>query len=83
MHDNLAGTVIVSAIGFAVTAICTLFTAFVQDSPWSFLFAGLCVGYAIVFAIHMTDLRNERRKVSRQYVPRAPDFPEQRKHDIR
>lgn len=80
---NPAAEVIVSAIGFLVCVFATIGVALAGHPAWSCVFAGAALAYAIVFAVARTELQEERRKASRQYVPRSPDFPEQAKHDIR
>lgn len=81
---NPAAEVIVAAIGCIVSAIAAVSLALEGHPAWGCVLAGAAVAYAIVFAVARTEMLEERRKVEKAVprVPRAPDFPEQRKHDV-
>ena len=58
------------------------FALFGFKQGWACLFGGLLVGFVCVLIVDWQDLQAQRRAEARPRVPRPPDFPPQRKHDI-
>ena len=58
------------------------FLVFGFKQGWACLFGGLLVGFVCVLIVDWQDLHAQRRAEARPRVPRPPDFPPQRKHDI-
>ena len=82
MFDNPAVAVIVDAIACVVCAVIVGAMLAADNRGWACLFGGLLVGFVCVLIVDWQDLHAQRRAESRPRVPRPPDFPPQRKHDI-
>lgn len=84
MRDN--APVIVAGIGVLVAGAAAVALMAVKHEGWAFLCAGLCIGFAAVFAIEYSDLRATaavQKRVRRSWTKPTPDFPPQPKRPIR